>query len=127
MFYGTLNGKDYVSRSFNTGMKSYVEYDDFAWNDILNEATEKNKKIAPGKDGFAVLVDYTDEDKEKVLKDNYKALTIAYIREKYDINDECKLIASGIEDKDDADYIEYRNYVDNCKSRAKKEIYGLIS
>ena len=42
------------------------------------------------------------------------AMVVAKIRERYDINEEFKMINLGITDAENADYLAYRNYVSEC-------------
>jgi len=54
----------------------------------------------------------------------YSALVVEKIREKYTQNDEFALIADGIADSTNAEYIAYRAFVGECKVEANTEIYG---
>lgn len=63
-----------------------------------------------------VFIPYTDEDKQKV----YKQRVIAYIRKKYDIDDEIAL--TNDKDSKPQEYAEYQTYRKACKSLAKKEL-----
>ena len=42
------------------------------------------------------------------------AMVVEKIREKYDINEEFKMINLGITDPENEDYVAYRNYVQEC-------------
>lgn len=68
------------------------------------------------------FVEYTEEE----LHTRYQNLSIKYIREKYSVNDESKVIreylAYGEEYKPAFD--EYNTYVEDCKAKAYSEIYG---
>lgn len=63
-----------------------------------------------------VFIPYTDEEKQKV----YKQRVIAYIRKKYDIDDEIAL--TNDKDSKPQEYAEYQTYREACKSLAKKEL-----
>ena len=55
---------------------------------------------------------------------NYKALTVQYIREQYDVNAEFDVLNAGISNPTDAEYLVYRGYVEDCKTRAHIDVYG---
>lgn len=63
-----------------------------------------------------VFIPYTDEDKQKV----YKQRVIAYIRKKYDIDDEIAL--TNDKDSKPQEYAEYQAYRAICKAEAKIEL-----
>ncbi len=42
------------------------------------------------------------------------AMVVSKIREKYDINEEFKMTNLGIVNPENQDYVEYRNYVQEC-------------
>ena len=54
----------------------------------------------------------------------YKARVIELIREKYTQDDEFALIAEGIADSTNAEYVAYRAFVVDCKTQANQEIFG---
>ena len=54
----------------------------------------------------------------------YKAMVIELIREKYTQDDEFALIAEGIADSTNAEYVAYRAFVVDCKTQANQEIFG---
>lgn len=55
----------------------------------------------------------------------YEAASVAYIRERYSQNDENKVIREYLANPDDTtEFIEYNEYVLECKKKAKAEIYG---
>lgn len=57
----------------------------------------------------------TEEQKQQ----QYHDLVIDLIRQQYTIDDEFKFINVGINDRNNADYVAYRNYVEQCKNNAK--------
>lgn len=63
-----------------------------------------------------VYIPYTDEQKQKV----YKQRVIAYIRKKYDMDDEIAL--TNDKDSKPQEYAEYQTYREACKSLARKEL-----
>lgn len=63
-----------------------------------------------------VFIPYTDEEKQKV----YKQRVIAYIRKKYDMDDEIAL--TNDKDSKPKEYAEYQTYREACKSLARKEL-----
>ena len=62
---------------------------------------------------------------EDQLKEQYKKLTVQYIREKYSTNQEFAILREymtyGETCKEAFD--EYSNYVESCKERARAEVY----
>lgn len=63
-----------------------------------------------------VYIPYTDEQKQKV----YKQRVIAYIRKKYDMDDEIAL--TNDRESKPQEYAEYQTYREACKSLARKEL-----
>ena len=53
----------------------------------------------------------------------YKVRVIELIREKHTQNDEFALMASGIADSTNAEYVAYRAFVVDCKTQANQEIF----
>ena len=76
------------------------------------------------------IVSYTETDTqilqewkyEKQPAPDYKQLVVSRIQEKYDFNDEISLLAASKLDPTDADYIAWRNYVQQCKNAANTDI-----
>lgn len=56
----------------------------------------------------------------EVEKQEYEALIVSYIRERYSINDELSIIRQ--RDSKPDEFAEYNNYVEDCKVRAKESI-----
>ena len=50
---------------------------------------------------------------------SYDKLVAKLVKEKYNGDEEFALINKGIEDKYNEEYIYYRNYVNDCKIRAR--------
>ena len=61
-------------------------------------------------------------------REKYESLTVMYIREKYSSDDEYKLIREYLADNSDevfsSAFLEYNSYVENCKAKARMEVYG---
>lgn len=55
-------------------------------------------------------------------KIKYEELVNKLVKEKYSDSEEFALINKGIADNNNAEYIEYRNFVANCKEIAKEFI-----
>jgi len=68
--------------------------------------------------------DYFAQLKEERELQEYNALVVENIREKYTQDDEFALIADGIEDATNVAYVAYRAYVGECKAKAHDEVYG---
>lgn len=56
----------------------------------------------------------------EVEKQEYEALIVSYIRERYSINDELSIIRQ--RDSKPDEFAEYNRYVEDCKVRAKESI-----
>ena len=56
------------------------------------------------------------------VKGSYEDLVVKLIRERYPVDEELKMMNMGIEDKTNLKYIEYRDYVLNCKAQAREFI-----
>lgn len=56
----------------------------------------------------------------EVEKQEYEALIVSYIRERYSINDELSIIRQ--RDSKPDEFAEYNRYVEECKVRAKESI-----
>lgn len=57
-------------------------------------------------------------------EEQYKKRVPELIREKYSKDDEYDCINKGITDSTNTEYVAYRNYVSQCKAKAKTEIFG---
>lgn len=55
-------------------------------------------------------------------KISYDNLVNKLVKEKYSDSEEFALINKGIADSNNSEYIEYRNFVANCKTQAKEFI-----
>ncbi len=64
----------------------------------------------------------------KPTVEEINAKVVEKIRERYDVNKEFAMINLGINDPMHADFIAYREYVNECKEwgRLEKEKYGLV-
>lgn len=59
------------------------------------------------------------------LRMEYEDLVFDYIRKKYTQTDENKLVREFLADvESEAEFFEYHNYVLECKTLARKEVYG---
>ena len=63
------------------------------------------------------LINYT-----RYSKDNYESIVNQLVKEKYSDSEEFALINKGIADNNNDEYIEYRNFVANCKKIAREFI-----
>lgn len=63
-----------------------------------------------------------DERKEKELKKRYDDLTKKYIHQKYPIDKEMEIVFE--QHKNPTAVGEHNAYVEECKARAKAEVYG---
>jgi hypothetical protein len=80
---------------------------------------------------YSPVVNYVETETQILEQYDYvkdsepdrKELIINKIRERYDIDDELALTNK---EKDDEDYIDYRNYVTECKILANKQIESYI-
>lgn len=76
--------------------------------------------------------DSVNIQKETVVQqpdiESINAQVVTKIREKYDINEEFKMVNIGIEDQEDPEYISYREYVDECRNwgEEEKKKFGLL-
>lgn len=80
-------------------------------NGISREMTDSEKQM------FFVEQNASEKRKE------YEALAIEYIREKYTINEEAKVIREYLATGNKAAFDEYHTYVENCKATAKAMVY----
>jgi hypothetical protein len=73
-----------------------------------------------------VLKDCTPPTKtEAELKAEYEKLTVKYIRLKYSADDENKILREKCAGTDNGEFDEYNTYVEECKVKAHKEVYGV--
>ena len=103
-----INPKDTDLISF--GFKEFVETErpeEKKWYYLIPKYSETNTKIVQ------------EWEYIKLENPDYKQFVVSKIREKYDIDDEIALINK---DNFSEEYIAYRNYVQECKNFAKKEI-----
>ena len=62
---------------------------------------------------------YTQEELEKLKQENYEALIISKIRQKYTLDQELAILRQ--RETKPEEFAEYNNYVEECKVEAKKE------
>lgn len=67
-----------------------------------------------------LYVPYTVEELEKIKAEKYESLVSQYIRKKYSLNAELAILRQ--RDTKQAEFIEYNNYAEDCKAKAKAEI-----
>jgi hypothetical protein len=94
---------------------------------LIKEAAERNEVLIED----AVLTDekYLIFDfKESLTEKEIDLMVVEKIRQRYDINEEFKMINYGIIDPDNSEYREYRKYVEECRAwgREQKQKYGLL-
>lgn len=53
-------------------------------------------------------------DSISLTHEEINAMVVTKIREKYDVNEEFKIVNLGISDSTNEEYIAYRNYVEEC-------------
>jgi hypothetical protein len=58
----------------------------------------------------------------EVKQAQYRQCVVELIRQKYSVNDEYDVLNKGIADTADADYVAYRAYVAECKTKAKSKL-----
>jgi len=95
------------------GFKEYIETpmpEQKEWFNLQSSYIEIENKI------------YQKWEYVKQDEPNIKYFIVMKIQEKYDINDESALINKGIQNSNDPDYIEYRNFVNDCKDFAGKKM-----
>ena len=71
------------------------------------DGTRKYKNIATGN-----IVD--PNNPSSLTHEEINIMVVEKIREKYDVNEEFKMINLGISNPDNEDYVAYRNYVQEC-------------
>ena len=98
----------------------YLNNLDVIINPVMPNCDIKYTKAVAGK-----VVEMSDSEKNEVDNEEYnrnrEVKIVEEIRKVYSINDELKLIALGIENKINKEYVEYRNYVNNCKLLYQKK------
>lgn len=67
--------------------------------------------------------DYLAESPESKAQ-RYNDLTVQYIRDRYSVDEELNLVNDGITDASDPEYQAYRQYVEECKARARLSVYA---
>lgn len=68
-----------------------------------------------------VYIPYTEEELSKIKESNYKAIIESRVREKYSFSDELAILRQ--RDTKPEEFTQYFNYVEECKAKAKAEIY----
>lgn len=63
-------------------------------------------------------------DTEEQKKIRYEKYTVKYIRDKYTNDDEYKILREKISGMDNDSFTTYNTYVEECKVKAYKEVYG---
>ena len=69
----------------------------------------KNDKVVD-----VVVLEVKQPEPAPLTHEEINAMVVEKIREKYDINEEFKMINLGITDPENEDYVAYRNYVQEC-------------
>ena len=83
---------------------------------ISNENIELKNKII---DGIATPIYESDMTHITASIHNYDEMVVALIRLKYTQDAEFALINKGIQNANDIEYVNYRNYVNMCKEKSK--------
>lgn len=113
----------------NKGTKSFLTRSDKPnenWTTqdcyVIDDSSELATKILNNypnieyvtKDDEVVDVKILTPQPKPLTHEEINAMVVAKIREKYDINEEFKIINLGITDATNSDYIAYREYVAEC-------------
>ena len=80
------------------------------------ELIDENIKIGSKFDG-KIWVD----NKKQITTKEIDAMVVEKIRERYSINDECKILRMGIANKKNTLFKEYNEYVEKCCAWGQKE------
>lgn len=67
---------------------------------------------------------YTEEELAKQKQARYESLVEKYIREKYSLSNELAILRQA--NTKYTEFYEYNTYAEECKARAKAEVYGTI-
>lgn len=62
-------------------------------------------------------------EKNGLKEELYHQRTVKLIREKYTVNEELSILRQ--RDTKPEEFSEYSTYVENCKAKAKKEVYNI--
>ena len=104
--------------------ETIVEYPnggkDVEW--VVDVEAVEAKEAYDEYEDIQVFVPYTAEELEKRKAEKYPVLVEKYIREKYTLSAELAILRQ--RDVKTAEFDEYNAYAEQCKERAKNEIYG---
>lgn len=120
-----------VKKWFNrVSYYTLVDEGDQSFTDVkteqrLKEGTDNEWELVPVEESYIVNMKKIVQrwEYEKVEQPDYSELIVGFIREQYSINDELALQRQW--DNSPAkkqEFIEYNNYCDDCKERARAEI-----
>ena len=90
-------------------------------NDMVKQQKERQKNRQTELNAEPVessIIELTEEQKQK----RYKARVNELIRQKYSVGDELAIMRQQFAKKEE--YDEYFAYCEECKARAKAEVYG---
>lgn len=93
---------------------------DVEW--VVDVQAVEAKKAWDEYEDIQVYISYTAEELEKRKSEKYPVLVERYIREKYTLSAELAILRQ--RDVKTAEFDEYNAYAEQCKERAKNEIYG---
>ena len=79
-------------------------------------------KIIVGEDGLPKVVPRVQSSTEEDKETQYKRLVVKFIREKYSADDEIAILRQ--QEEKTLEYQEYYAYCEECKRRAREEVYS---
>lgn len=76
----------------------------------------------------SILFEQTQEGSIIPTQEKIDSQVVEKIRERYDINEEFKMINIGIANQEDSEYVAYRQYVEECRDwgEEEKKKFGLL-
>lgn len=130
IYYGTKDGNQYGGYTNKDNLKSYIEYSDDEWKDIINNANLNNKILSHDENGKPILIDYVQKTDEEKLADGditekeYKQKKLfEYLQKLADTDYVPIKIFEGAATKDDyKEILENREVWRNAASKLKEEI-----
>lgn len=95
------------------------------WENVTSSKNRSKQGVANYCKEFNVLATMPTFENGNVIfttyvKGSYEDVIVKLIREKYTINEEFALINKGVADATNVEYVEYRDFVESCKSIAKE-------
>lgn len=120
----------YVTDCIERPYDNYIPVNALNPPDIMNGCYRLiNNSFVLDEEKYKTFVDEQEEGQRAEKEQRYKTLVQQYIHERYSIDDETALINEAIEYIADSrlppeKYNDYRSYVEECKTRARKEVYN---